>query len=192
MCARLQTKLKVGLTDLAKRRIKIFPSLKSEATTCKEPVKLVEQQQIKLLDPNGARTRLFDPKNAEGAKAGDIIMATFKTGEPFSGVAMSIKWRGPHTSVLLRNQLTRVGTEMDIKVFSPLVKSMEIVQKAVKRPRRARLFYLRKPTHDVGSVQKIVDDYMRRRSTLVGGQPQGGNHAKIQTARRGARGGPRR
>lgn len=174
------------------REIKIFPSLPSELDTCKDPVKVIEQQQMKTLDPTGARARLFDPHNKEGAKAGDIIMATFNTGEPFSGIALSIKWRGPHTSVLLRNQLTRVGTEMDIKVFSPLVRSMEIVQKAKKRPRRARLFYLRKPEHDKGSVQKVVDDYMARRSTLIGGQPQGGSHAKTQQGRRGVRGGSRR
>lgn len=139
-----------------------------------------------LLDPTGARARLFDPKNPDGAKAGDIIMATFKTGEPFSGVAMSVKWRGPHTSVLLRNQLTRIGTEMDIKVFSPLVQSMEVVQKATKRPRRARLYYLRKPEHDVGSVQKLVDQYLRQRAMLTGGQSSGRN--KPGGVREGVRG----
>lgn len=113
-------------------------------------------------------------------------MATFKTGEPFSGVAMSIKWRGPHTSVLLRNQLTRVGTEMDIKVFSPLVQSMEVAQKATRRPRRARLYYLRKPEHDMGSVQKTVDQYLRQRAMLTGGKPQGGKRPG------GVRGGKRR
>jgi len=141
---------------------------------------------MKLLDPTGARARLFNPKNPDGAKAGDIIMATFKTGEPFSGIAMSVKWRGPHTSVLLRNQLTRVGTEMDIKVFSPLVQSMEIAQKATKRPRRARLFYLRQPKHDVGSVQKTVDQYLRQRAMLTGGKPQGGR--KLGGTRGGRRG----
>lgn len=134
---------------------------------------------------------MFDPKNPDGAKAGDIILATFKTGEPFSGVAMSIKWRGPHTSVLLRNQLTRVGTEMDIKVFSPLVQSMEIAQKAAKRPRRARLYYLRQPKHDMGSVQKIVDGYLRQRAILTGGSP-GGTKRQQGGVRGGVRGGARR
>lgn len=130
---------------------------------------------MKILDPTGARQRLFDPKNPDGAKAGDIILVTFKTGEPFSGVALSVKGRGPHQSVLLRNQLTRVGTEALIKVFSPLVQSMEIAQKAAKRPRRARLFYLRKPKHDMGSVGKIVDEHIRRKAQLLGGSSTGGS-----------------
>ncbi|KAK5950129.1 hypothetical protein OHC33_008844 [Knufia fluminis] len=174
-----------------KRQIIIHESPPSEWKSCKDPVKNVDQQQMAMLDPTGARARLFDPKNPEGAKAGDIILATFKTGEPFSGVAMSIKWRGPHTSVLLRNQLTRVGTEMNIKVFSPLVQSMEVAQKAAKRPRRARLYYLRKPKHDMGSVQKIVDGYLRQRAILTGASP-GGAKRKQGGVRGGVRGGARR
>lgn len=162
------------LTEVGKRKVVIHQAPASEVRRCKLPIEHVEQQQMALLDPTGARARLFDPKNPEGAKAGDVILVTFKSGEPFSGVAMSVKWRGPHTSVLLRNQVTRIGTEMDVKVFSPLVRSMEIAQKATKRPRRARLYYLRKPKHDMGSVQKIVDEYMRRRSVLTGGKPKGG------------------
>lgn len=152
-----------------RRQIIVHKDPPSEYEACKFPFKAIDDKQIQILDPTGARSRLFDPRNRDGAKPGDIILATFKTGEPFSGVAMSIKYRGPHTSVLLRNQVTRVGTEMDIKVFSPLVQSMEVAQKAAKRPRRARLFYLRKPEHDRGSVQKIVDAYLRQRAALVGG-----------------------
>ena len=108
--------------------------------------------------------------NPDGAKVGDILLATFKTGEPFSGVIMSIKSRRVDTSVLLRNHLTRIGTEMNLKVYSPLVHSMEIAQKTPKRKRRARLYYLRKPKHDVGSVQKVVDQYLRQRALLMGGK----------------------
>jgi len=64
----------------------------------------------------------------------------------------------------------KVGTEMQIKVFSPLVRSMEIAQKTPKRKKRARLYYLRKPKHDVGSVQKVIDQYLRRRTILAGGK----------------------
>lgn len=126
-----------------------------------------------LLDPTGARKRLFDPKNREGTKVGDILLTTFKSGEPFSGIIMSIKQRGVDTSVLLRNHLTRVGTEMQIKIYSPLVQSMEVAQKAPKRKRRARLYYLRKPKHDVGSVEKIVDQYLKQRALLTGGKARG-------------------
>lgn len=131
---------------------------------------VVDKQQLAILDPTGARARLFDPSNDDRARVGDILLATFKSGEPFSGVIMSIKGSAPHTSVLLRNHLTRIGTEMSIKVYSPLVQSMEVAQKAAKRKRRARLYYLRKPKHDVGSVQKVVDQYLRQKAILQGGR----------------------
>ena len=132
-------------------------------------MKAVEESQRPVLDPTGSRTRLFSSDNPDCAKVGDILYTTFQTGEPFSGVILSIKRRGIHTSVLLRNHLTRVGTEMSIKIFSPLVRSMEIAQRTQKRKRRARLFYMRKPKHDMGSVHKIVDAYLRRRAALLGG-----------------------
>jgi large subunit ribosomal protein L19 len=126
---------------------------------------------------------LFDRKNPDGAKAGDILHVTFKTGEPFSGVILSVKSRGPSTSVLLRNHLTRVGLEMDVKVFSPLVQSMEVAQKAAKRPRRARLYYMRKPKHDRGSVQKTVDQYLRARAALMGAKKTGQGGQRTQVGR---------
>lgn len=73
--------------------------------------------------------------------------------------------------------------EMDVKVFSPLVQSMEVAQKAVKRPRRARLYYMRKPKHDRGSVQKIVDQYLRQRAALTGGKKTGTGGQRMQVGR---------
>lgn len=76
-------------------------------------------------------------------KPGDILRVTFKNGDPFSGVCLSIRLRGVDTAFLLRNELTRVGVEMWVKVFSPDVQSVEIVQRSEKRKRRARLYYMR-------------------------------------------------
>jgi large subunit ribosomal protein L19 len=96
------------------------------------------------------------------------VLVSFRSGEPFSGVVMSIKGSGPHKAVLLRNHLTAIGTEMSVKVYSPTVQGMEIVQRAAKRARRAKLTYLRKPKHDIGSVQRVVDQYLRERAALSG------------------------
>jgi ribosomal protein L19 len=68
---------------------------------------------------------------------------TFKNGDPFNGVCLSIKLDGIDTSFLLRNELTKVGVEMSIKAFSPNVESVEIVKRTEKRKRRARLYYMR-------------------------------------------------
>ena len=72
---------------------------------------------------------------------------------------------------------------MDVKVFSPLVQSMEVAQKAVKRPRRARLYYMRKPKHDRGSVQKTVDQYLRARAALMGAKKTGQRGQRTQVER---------
>lgn len=170
--------------DTGKREIIIYDPPPSRAQTCKDPVLEVGKSQMALLDPTGARKRLFDPENREGAKVGDILLTTFKSGEPFSGVIMSIKQRGVDTSVLLRNHLTRIGMEMQIKIFSPLVQSMEVAQKTVKRKRRARLYYLRKPKHDIGSVDKIVEQYLRQRALLTGGKAKGVSMARQRPAKR--------
>lgn len=156
------------LTSPAKRQIIVHPPPPSERERCKEPIKVIEAQELARLDPTGARTRLFDRANKDRPMPGDILLVTFKSGEPFSGVIISIKGSGPLKAVLMRNQLTGIGMEMSVKVHSPDVQSMEIVQRAAKRARRAKLTYLRKPEHDMGSVQRIVDQYLRERAKLTG------------------------
>jgi len=54
------------------------------------------------------------------------------------------------------------------KIYSPNVEGIEVVQRAQKRARRARLTYMRKPKHDIGSVQNIVLQYQRTRGALRG------------------------
>ncbi|QDS68669.1 hypothetical protein FKW77_002107 [Venturia effusa] len=146
--------------------IPIFPPLPSTWAKCKDPVGAVTDSQIKLLDPTGVRTRLFAKTNSEAAKVGDILLVRLKNGEPFSGVCLNIRRRGVDTGILLRNQLTRVGVEMWYKIYSPNITGIEIVQKREKKARRARLYYLRKPKHDMGSVEGIVRQYLRQRAQL--------------------------
>ena len=45
--------------------------------------------------------------------------------------------------MLLRNRVLTVGVEMWVKIYSPNVRSLEIVKRAEKRARRARLYYMR-------------------------------------------------
>jgi large subunit ribosomal protein L19 len=67
---------------------------------------------------------------------------------------------------LLRGQLTRVGVEMWYKVYSPLVEGIEVVERAKKRARRARLTYMRKVKHDRGNVEGVVRVYLRQKAAL--------------------------
>lgn len=146
--------------------MKSYPPPPSTWQRCKDPVATVMASQISLLDPTGARTRLFARDNTERAKVGDILLVRLKSGEPFAGVCMNIRRRGVDTAILLRNQLTRVGVEMWYKVYSPNVSGIEVVQRKAKRARRAKLYYMRKPKHDMGSVENVVRVYSRQRAML--------------------------
>jgi large subunit ribosomal protein L19 len=96
-----------------------------------------------MLDPTGARKRLFARDNSEAAKVGDVLLVRIKNGEPYAGVCLNIRRRGVDTAILLRNQLTRVGVEMWYKIYSPKVTGIEVVQRREKRARRAKLYYMR-------------------------------------------------
>jgi ribosomal protein L19 len=178
------------------KKIKVYPAPPSAASKCKDPVATVRESQLAVLDPSGERRALVDyRRNPRSVKVGDILRVTFKNGDPFSGVCLSIKLCGVDTSFLLRNELTRVGVEMSVKVFSPNVESVEIVQRTAKRKRRARLYYMRcvnsnhifrpkssqthyfradqltpfrQPRHDMRSVENIVANYLRQKSALSG------------------------
>ncbi|KAL4978005.1 translation protein SH3-like domain-containing protein [Aspergillus desertorum] len=151
------------------KKIKVHPPPPSARDVCKDPIATVRDAQLAVLDPTGERKALFDyRRNPRSVKVGDIVRVTFKNGDPFSGVCLSIKLQGVDTSCLLRNELTRVGVEMSIKVFSPNVESVEIVQRAEKRKRRARLYYMRHPKHDMRSVENIVSNYLRQKSAVTG------------------------
>lgn len=149
-----------------------------------------------MLDPTGARTRLFDRKNPDAARVGDVLLVRQKTGDPFAGVCINIRRRGADTGILLRGQLTRVGVEMWFKIYSPNVESVEVVQRYVqwkksgksqrprKRARRARLYYMRDAKHDRGSVENVVARYLRERSMLGRSGPATGKAASGAAAAR--------
>ena len=155
------------------KKIPIYPPPPSAAKACREPLNTFRDIQIKQLDPTGARTRLFSRTNPEAARPGDILLVRPRSGDPFAGVCLSIRRRGIDTAILLRNQLTRVGVEMWYKVYSPNVQAIEVVQRRERRARRERLYYMRLPKHDAGSVEGIVTAYERRRRLMgLGGALQ--------------------
>ncbi|GAB7340354.1 hypothetical protein MBLNU457_6800t1 [Dothideomycetes sp. NU457] len=146
------------------------PSAKS---ICKDPIAAFTQSQLSVLDPNGLRTRLFSKENPERANVGDILLVRMKNGDPFAGVCLNVRQAGIDTGILLRNQLTRVGVEMWFKIYSPNVEGIEVVQRKEKRARRARLYYMRQPRHDVGSVENIVRQYQKTRAALRSSDTKG-------------------
>ncbi|PNS16526.1 ribosomal protein L19 [Sphaceloma murrayae] len=140
-------------------------------TLCPDPISTITASQLRVLDPSGQRTRLFSPDNPERINPGDVVLVRMANSDPVSGVCINIRRRNPiDTAILLRNQLTRVGVEMWVKVYSPSVTGIEVVQRKEKRARRARLYYMRNPKHDVGSVEGLVRGYLRQRQGVSTGQ----------------------
>jgi len=165
---------------IVNKPIKAIAPPPSVAKAYREPINNLTNDQISILDPTGARSNLFSKRNPEAAKVGDILLVRLRTGDPFAGVCINIRRRGIDSGILLRNELTRVGVEMWYKIYSPNVEGIEVVQRREKRARRARLTYMRKPKHDMGSVQNIVLNYQRSRGALRGAtdQKKGGNKKK--------------
>lgn len=65
---------------------------------------------------------------------------------------------------------------MWFKIYSPNVEGIEVVRRKERRARRARLTYYRKEEHDLGSVEKVVDQYLKTRGGVGGGR--GGKKGK--------------
>ncbi|KAH6624425.1 translation protein SH3-like domain-containing protein [Chaetomium sp. MPI-SDFR-AT-0129] len=134
------------------------------------PLDALHQAQIQKMDPTGVRTALF-AKTRDAAKVGDVLMVTHRRGgEPFAGVLLSIRRRGIDTAILLRNHLSKVGVELWFKVYNKNVAGIEVVKRAAKRARRARLTYMRKPKHDMGSVEELVYEWKRNRKVFTSGK----------------------
>ncbi|CAO1606033.1 hypothetical protein XANCAGTX0491_009532 [Xanthoria calcicola] len=171
------------------KKIKTYPPPPSTRNHHPFAIAAINEAHITTLDPTGARTRLFSRSNPDVPRVGDILLATFTTGDPFSGICLNIRRRGPDTAILLRNRLLTVGVEMWIKIYSPKVRSIEVVERAVKRARRARLYYLRKPKHDRGSVERVVEEYLKRsrllRSGAVGVREPAASAKNPSAARKG-------
>jgi large subunit ribosomal protein L19 len=150
-------------------KIKIHPPPSSVAKKFPTPVAAFTASQISLHDPTGARTALISRDSPTRLRQGDIVLIRLRDAPDISGHLIEIRRKGIDSSILLRNELTRVGVEMCYKIYSPLLEGVEMVERMQKKPRRARLTYLRKPKHDRGSTLGVVGAYLRRKRALMEG-----------------------
>ncbi|KAJ2617477.1 hypothetical protein H4S08_000319 [Coemansia sp. RSA 1365] len=113
-------------------------------------MKIIERESLARADVDG-RSKLFvrraHPKDR--LCAGDVVfvetfnsMSDTSATSSFTGVCIAIYRRGIDTSFILRNMVLNVGVEVRFMAYSPLMKRIEIIQKA-KKSKRAKLFYLR-------------------------------------------------
>ncbi|KAJ8099307.1 translation protein SH3-like domain-containing protein [Lipomyces tetrasporus] len=110
-----------------------------------EPKQLLEQKLTSELDPTGWRRQLFQRSSPLALRPGDVVRVHFhsETSHTFVGTIMVIRRRGLDTSVRLRSEVAQLGVEMSVKVYSTSVKNFEFISRAVKKARRAKLYYLR-------------------------------------------------
>ncbi|KAI1096392.1 translation protein SH3-like domain-containing protein [Rostrohypoxylon terebratum] len=147
----------------------IYPRVPSARKANPAALEAYHKQQQRRLDRTGARTALFSKKNPDCAKPGDVLQVTTRKGggEPFAGVCLSIRRAGVDTAILLRNHIAKVPVEMWFKIYSPNVQGIEIVWRRPKRARRARLTYMRKPKHDMGNIDHLVEAWRRSRNVFT-------------------------
>lgn len=98
-------------------------------------VRYFEQQQLK--DTNRPRLR-----------PGDVVRVQTKVTEgdktrlqAFEGTILSIRGSGPSCSFTVRREVGRFAVERIFPLYSPLITSVDIVQR--QKVRRAKLYYLR-------------------------------------------------
>ncbi|KAK9376067.1 mitochondrial 54S ribosomal protein bL19m [Lipomyces chichibuensis] len=129
----------------AKVPIKILQPGPSLLPKGSEPKQLLEQKLTSELDPTGWRQQLFQRSSPLALRPGDVVRVVFnsETNQTFVGTIMAIRRRGLDTSVRLRSEVAQLGVEMSVKVYSTSVKNFEFISRAVKKARRAKLYYLR-------------------------------------------------
>lgn len=115
----------------------------------KNVMEVISQQQIEKSNADGRR-ELFSRNNPKGVKPGSIVLVETLNGpnettsSTFMGVCIAIRRKGIDTNFTLRNIVMRVGVEQRYSLYSPLLKSIKVMQKPNEiKFRRAKLFYLR-------------------------------------------------
>ncbi|CEG66121.1 hypothetical protein CU097_008468 [Rhizopus azygosporus] len=109
----------------------------------------VSKQQVEKANTDGRR-ELFSRNNPNGIKPGSIVMVETLNGpnetttSTFMGVCIAIRRKGIDTNFTLRNIVMRIGVEQRYNLYSPLLKSIKVMQKPNEvKFRRAKLYYLR-------------------------------------------------
>ncbi|CAO3698246.1 unnamed protein product [Rhizopus stolonifer] len=133
--------------------LSVMPKLNYSTVVTKTPkinvMQEIDKQQIEKANTDGRR-ELFARKNASGIRPGSVVMVeTFNgpnetTTSTFMGVCIAINRKGIDTNFTLRNIVMRIGVEQRYNLYSPLLKSVKVLQKPTEdKFRRAKLYYLR-------------------------------------------------
>ncbi|MCO5590052.1 hypothetical protein L7F22_044021 [Adiantum nelumboides] len=127
-------------------------------------------------DQDGSLTALFARNSRDRVPPGSIVIVeswndmSKTTFTSFSGALIAIRRRGTSTSFVLRNLVNKTGVEMRFNLYSPLIKEIKVVQRAVgskrdsrlRRARRAKLYYVRRDDSRLPNIARAIQ-LMRER-----------------------------
>lgn len=129
-------------------------------------------------DPGNKFTKLFDRKSPDTIPPGSVLVVETWTSmaktnfTTFSGLVMAIRRRGVATSFVLRNLVQKLGVEMLFRIYSPLLKDIKVIQRAtagkgeksgaLRRTRRAKLYYLRDDDRRLAGISNLIRNHRAR------------------------------
>ncbi|CAO3696135.1 unnamed protein product [Umbelopsis ramanniana] len=132
--------------------------------TRKNLIDVVSQEQVQRANVDG-RMELFSRKNPDCIHPGSVLLVETlnskakESTSTFMGVVIAIRRKGLETTFTLRNIVMKVGVEQRFALYSPMLKSIKVLQQAGSKDtkfRRAKLFYLRdQPGKAFQSLQSL-------------------------------------
>lgn len=142
-------------TNKLEKPINVYSPLTYEK---KNVLKIYQTREIEKLDPEGWRHKLIAEDNSERVRTGDIVrvMYTTRTIPTFIGQVIAKKQTGLAASLVLRNQINKVGVELNVKLFSPLISRIDIIRRPRKYRARNKQYYIRGTKLDVGDLESSL------------------------------------
>ncbi|KAG0150790.1 hypothetical protein CROQUDRAFT_87625 [Cronartium quercuum f. sp. fusiforme G11] len=147
----------------------------SDATRLDPTIGLMQTIQKKLISTsvNTEFHSLFQKNHPNALRPLSVVQVESYTNSSrtttnmFTGVLMAVRRRGMETSFRLRCLIERVGIEVKFNVFSPMIKNIVVVKRSgetmgskgrmmIRKPRRAKLFYLRDQPQKLPDIRKII------------------------------------
>lgn len=119
---------------------------------------IYKSDQYAKLDPTFWRRDLIQPSernNNTVLRAGDIVRVMYNTRSvpSFTGQIVKISKKGLDANFLLRNLVSKVGVEMQVKLFNPLISRIDVVRRPAEYKKRNRQYYIRGNRLDVGDLE---------------------------------------
>lgn len=136
--------------------IPVYHPLKKTRT--KSVKDIYHEQALEKLDPLGWRRRLIHGSREETLFAGDVVRVVYTTRAipQFLGQIIGINRKKTDSSILLRNMVTKIGVEMRVKIFSPLIQRIDLVKRPLKKLPRNKHYYIRHTRHEVKDLEAQV------------------------------------